>query len=97
MVRWQCDALVRAAKKPSTFLTDCQAFADDHQARMVAKLALPERICRSVGLDMSASVCAAEHRAVTWSAILKASEVTAAELPAHVDLLCERLKQGTKA
>ena len=96
MVRWQCDALVRAAKKPSTFLTECQAFADEHQARMASKLALPERVCRSVGVDVSANVFAAEWRANTWAAILTTSEATAAELPTRVDLLCERLKNGAK-
>ena len=96
MVRWQCDALVRAAKKPSTFLAECQAFADEHQARMVSKLAIPERVCRSVGVNVSAAVHAAEHRANTWAMILKASEATAAELPTRVDLLCERLKNGAK-
>lgn len=96
MVRWQCDALVRAAKKPSTFLTECQTFADEHQTRMVSKLALPERVCRSVGLDVSANVFAAEWRANTWKLILETSEATSAELPTRVDLLCERLKNGAK-
>lgn len=96
LIRWECDAITRAAKKPATFLTECESFIYEHQERMAAKLATAERVCRSVGVELSASVFAAEHRAEVWSAILKASEVTAAELPAHVDALCESLRERAR-
>ena len=93
LVRWECDAVTRAAKKPQTFLSECESFIYEHQQRMTDKLSAAERMCRAVGVEVSATVFAAEHRAEVWSKILKASEVSAAELQVHVEAMCVALKE----
>jgi hypothetical protein len=92
LIRWECDALTRAAKKPSQFLPDCEKFLDEHRERMERKLERIAEVCRHVGVDVNASVFAAEHRSAVWSMVLESAEGTAAELPVRVDALVEKIK-----
>ncbi len=96
LIRWECDAISRAAKEPRTFLNKCETFLEEHRNRIEQKLANAERMCRVVGVEQSASVFAAEHRAAVWSLILEASEGQAAELATRVDAMIERIKEQHK-